>query len=114
MKKAMLVLFLMITTLSLAQAASHSAAVSWTASVDASTSLTYTISRGTGACTPTVPSLTVLKSGVTATSYSDTTVVPGSYCYSITAVMNGMSSAPLQGTGLIPVGAPTTIVIVGN
>ena len=114
MKKILLTSFLMFTTLALAQAATHSAAVSWTASVDSSTALTYTISRGTGACTPIVPPLTVLKAGVIATSYSDTTVVPGSYCYSITAVMNGMSSTPLQGTGLIPVGAPTTIVIVGN
>ncbi len=92
----------------------HSATVSWTASTDAQTGLTYTISRGAGACTPTVPALAVLASGLTAVSYTDSTVVPGTYCYSVVATMGGSTSTPLQGTGVIPVAPPTTIVIVGN
>lgn len=112
MKHRLLSLLLIVATPLMAKA--HSASVSWTASADAQSGLTYTIARGTGACTPTVPTLTVLASGLTATSYVDSSVVPGVYCYSITAVMGGQTSAPLQGSGIIPVAAPSTIVIQGN
>jgi hypothetical protein len=112
MNKFLAIAFTLVTIPALAKA--HTATVSWTASPDAQTGLTYSISRGTGACTPTVPTLTVLANGLTAVSYTDSTVVPGTYCYSVVAVMGGQTSTPLQGTGLIPVAPPTTIVIAGN
>jgi hypothetical protein len=76
-------------------AASHQAVLNWTASSDAVPSSTYSIFRASGAC-PAAPGtgFTLLASGVTGTTFTDTTITVGTWCYYVEQVQNGTNSAP--------------------
>jgi len=76
-------------------AAGHQAVLNWTASTDAVPSSTYSVFRMAGAC-PAAPntSFTLLASGVTGTTYTDTTITVGTWCYYVEQVQNGTNSAP--------------------
>jgi hypothetical protein len=64
----------------------------WTESSSASgnPSLTYNIYRA-GSCTGT---FTEIAAAVASTTYLDNQPAPGSYCYQVTAVLNGVESNP--------------------
>jgi hypothetical protein len=85
--------FLVLTCSTIAQA--HTVKCAWGASPDAKNnpSLTYTVSRAPGMCSPTSV-FVVLKSGIPSTTltYSDAAVPLGSYCYTVSATVNGVSS----------------------
>jgi hypothetical protein len=99
----------------------HSVTLAWTASSDAAAnpSLTYNVYRLNGACPATAPTaisgsgFTKLNtSGLTTTTYKDTTVAPGVYCYFASAFLNTAESVPsndAQGT-ILPA-APTSLGI---
>jgi fibronectin type 3 domain-containing protein len=91
----------------------HAATLTWTASADATTGMTYNVYRATAACS-TTPTLAKLTSGIVATSYTDTAVtVSATYCYGITAVLNGQESAMSnKAGGTIPVSGATVLVVV--
>lgn len=96
-------------------AAGHSAALSWTAPSDATSGTTYTIYRAAEAC-PAAPdtNFSLLTSGVTTTSYTDSTVTVGTWCYYVEQVQNSTSSAPSNLAGGTaapnPVAALTVVV----
>ncbi len=99
-------LALVILTAGSAGAQTHSVALTWTASASAAAnpSLTYNVYRSPG-CSGTFTRLN--SSAVTATSFTDAGVAPGTYCYQVTAVLNGSESAPTnQAAAVVPAPAP--------
>jgi hypothetical protein len=96
--------------------AQHSASLSWTASSDAAANSTlgYNVYRLTGACPASgTAGFTKLNSTpVTSTTYSDTTIGPGSFCYYVTATLNGAESVPSNtASAVVLPGAPTLLKI---
>jgi hypothetical protein len=91
-------------------AQAHTVSLTWTASTDGGAS--YNVYRLSGAC-PTAGTSGFSKltaTPVTATSYTDSTVTPGTYCYYATAVLGGAESVPsnLASAVILP-GAPTAV-----
>jgi hypothetical protein len=88
-----------------ARAQTHNVALAWTASASAAAnpSLTYNVYRSPG-CSGT---FTLLNSStVSATTFIDSGVSAGTYCYRVTAVLSGAESAPSnQAAAIVP--APT-------
>lgn len=82
--------------------AQHGVSLTWTASsdADANPSLTYNVYRST-TCTGAFSKLNA--SPVAATSYLDSALAPGSYCYQITSSLSGTEGTPSnQAAVLIP------------
>lgn len=82
--------------------AQHPVNLTWTASSDAAEnpSLEYNIYRAS-TCGGTYTKLNTTP--LAATAYLDAAVLPGSYCYQVTSVLNGVESAPSnQAAVLIP------------
>ena len=71
-----------------AQAATHSATLTWSDTQNPS-GTTYTIYRATGLCSGT-PTFAMLAAGVTVMNYVDTTVTTGNYCYGVEAVFSAI------------------------
>jgi hypothetical protein len=78
----------------------HNVQLTWLASPDApaNPSLTYNVYRS-----PTCNgSFTKLNSApVVATSFTDTNVVPGSYCYQVTSLLSGVEGAPSNQSAVV-------------
>jgi spermidine/putrescine-binding protein len=108
---AVLVL-LLYPTAALGQAAEpHSVTLNWEDLLNPA-GTTYKVYRATGLCSGT-PSFTALANGVTAKTYIDLTVSPGNYCYQVTAVYNGIESAPSNSAlAPVPSWAPTKLSVV--
>jgi len=53
---------------------------------------TYTLYRATGLCSGS-PVFNKIATALTAKSYDDTTIIPGNYCYVVTATFQGSESA---------------------
>ena len=86
-----------------AQAATHQAVLTWTASTDAAANptLTYNIYRFSGACPATAPTTVgtggftkINASAITALTFTDTGIGVGSVCYYGTSLFNGAESVP--------------------
>lgn len=93
-----------------AAAQAHTAKISWTNSTDTNNTNVY---RLTGACpTGTAGFTKVTATPVTNATYTDSAVVPGNYCYYVTASLNGVESIP-SGTvqATVPVAPPTGLTI---
>ena len=94
--------------------AQHSASLSWTASPDAAAnpSLGYNIYRLSGAC-PTSGTAGFTKLNATpisTTTYTDASVGLGSFCYYVTATLNGAESVPSNtASAVVLPGAPTLL-----
>ena len=86
----------------------HSVQISWTASSDAVSG--YNVYRSAAAGLKT----TLLNAAlVTATSYTDNTVLPGNWYYDVTAVENGAESAVSNSVeAVILPAAPTNVILV--
>lgn len=79
-----------LTVCASAQAATHSVILNWTdASNPAGT--TYSIYRAPSACTGT-PVFAKITSGLTAKTYTDAALQPGTFCYAATATLNALES----------------------
>ena len=82
---------------------SHQAQLSWTAPSDATGSSTYNIYRATASCPASGisgPTWTKIGTGITTTTYTDSTVAVGTtYCYYGTQVLNGAESVPSNTAG---------------
>lgn len=89
----------------------HSGVLTWTASTDSG--VTYNIYRAAAACS-TTPTLTKIASSVAATTYTDSAVTVGTtYCWGVTASLNGQESAMSNTAGgVIPVAGATVLVVV--
>jgi hypothetical protein len=95
-------IILAMTLAAPAARAQHSVTLSWTASTDAAAnpSLTYNVYRSP-TCTGAFAKRNA--SPVAATSYVESDVLPGSYCYQVTSVLSGSEGAPSnQAAVLIP------------
>jgi hypothetical protein len=98
--------------------AAHSVMLTWTASSDAVTNpaLTYNIYRLNGAC-PAIAPTAVSGSGftklnttaITTTTFTDSTVAPGMYCYFASSFVNSAESMPSNdASGIIQPKSPTS------
>jgi fibronectin type 3 domain-containing protein len=91
----------------------HTVSLSWTASSDAAANptLTYSVYRATS-CTGT---FTKINQNVTTTSYVDASLQPGTYCYEVTAVLNGAESTfSNTAPAVILPAAPTNTKVTGT
>jgi len=106
--------FLLLATSAFAQA-SHSAVLTWTASVDAGTTGAYVnVYKAVVACS-TSATFTLLATKVSGTTYTDSTVGAGAVCYYVTEVAGGVESAPSNqwGTTINPL-PPTALSGTGK
>ena len=87
--------------------AQHNVSLVWTASTSASgnPSLTYNVYRSSG-CSGTFALLNTMP--ITATSFLDTAVPPGTYCYQATAALAGLESTPSNEASAV---VPAVVVI---
>jgi hypothetical protein len=98
-----------------ATASAHQVALAWTASTDgaANPTLGYNVYRGTasgGEGTTAINSslVGVGCSSATTCVYTDTTVLPGTYYYTVKASLNAALSAPSNEVqAIVPLAAPT-------
>ena len=91
-----------------APADAHSVSLSWTASTDSVAG--YNIYRLAGAC-PASGSTGFTKitaAIVTGTTYTDSSITPGAYCYYATSTVNGAESAPSNFASAVILPAPPT------
>lgn len=96
-------------------ASAHQVVLTWGASPDAgaNSSLTYGIYRNAGVCPTGTPSgFTQVATGVTALTYTDSSITPGSFCYYVIAQLNGSQSAPsnLVVAAILPLPAGSLVV----
>jgi hypothetical protein len=94
--------------------AQHSASLSWNASPDAAanSSLGYNVYRISGACpaSGTAGFTKLNATPVATTTFTDATVGLGSFCYYVTATLNGAESVPSNtASAVILPGAPTLL-----
>lgn len=119
-KKALIVSFISIVLPAMAAAAPHSVTLSLTRSPDDSQAAGqgYTAWRISGTCPSSVTTttgFTALNATLfTTTTYVDTTVVPGSYCYVVTFSNTIATSVPSNTAPAVILPAAPTNVIVGS
>lgn len=77
-----------------AMAAPHSVVLNWTASTDIG--IAYNMYRLNGSCPTGAPSgfTKINTASITGTTFTDSGMAPGSYCYYMTATLNGAESVP--------------------
>jgi hypothetical protein len=96
--------------------AQHSASLTWTASADAAANPTlgYNVYRLAGACpaSGTTGFTKLNASPITTTTYSDASVGLGTFCYYVTATLNGAESVPSNtASAVVLPGAPTLLKV---
>lgn len=88
----------------------HRVVISWTDTVNPSGTV-YSVYRATAACSAN-PTLTKLTSGLTAMTYTDSTVTPGTtYCFAVTANGPGGESAFSNEAGAVIPTPPNAVTI---
>ena len=92
MRKFLICLFLLAGFAVAQRDSQHSVKLSWLDPLNPE-GTTYTVHRTPGLCSGTA-NYDKIADGVTGLTYTDSTVQPGNYCYVVTAVLNGMESAP--------------------
>jgi hypothetical protein len=119
MKRAVSGILLVLSAIA-CKAQSHQVTLTWTASKDSNASNPGTVSvyRAVGSCPPSgIGTLTYTPLTTAAPAggpYPDTTVTAGmTYCYYVTATINGATSQPSNtASATIPVLAPTALIIM--
>jgi hypothetical protein len=104
-----LALLSLILVASTAQA-QHNVSLTWTASTSAAgnPSLTYNVYRSSG-CSGTFSLLNTTP--ISATSFLDVAVPPGTYCYQATAVLTGLQSTPSnEASAVVPAAVVITVL----
>ncbi len=101
MSKRILICLALLFLAGSARAQSHSAALTWTLSADDTTTAcavsgancSQAAYRASGACSSTsVFAALNTTLSATATTFTDTTLVPGQYCYAVTFTIGGVTS----------------------
>jgi hypothetical protein len=106
MKKMIVLLF----TAAALFAANHTVTLNWNDTLNPA-GTTYTVYRSTGLCSGS-PAFSKLATGVAEKTYIDATVIPGNYCYYVTATANGIESAPSNSSlGPVPSFAPQMLSV---
>jgi len=108
--KILLILFLVLASIGVAQTAQHSATLTW-ADATNPTGTTYSVYRATGLCSGT-PTFAKLATAITVKTFVDSTVTPGNYCYVATASFGGVeSSFSNTAVAAVPTFAPTALSV---
>lgn len=98
----------------------HSAVLTWTLSTDdvttfctAGANCLQNVYRALGACsaTSTFTLLTPTALGATVTTFTDSTLTPGAWCYGVTFEINGLESAKDTVTVQLQPSPPTGIAV---
>ena len=97
MKKTLL-LSLSFCAAGLAQAVTPTVTLTWEDTLNPAEGTTYSVYRATGLCSGT-PVFAKLGTGITAKTYADLTTTAGNYCYTVTATVAGIESAPSNNAG---------------
>jgi hypothetical protein len=104
--KIIVIVFLAVSAL--AAQTTHSVTLTWADSLNPA-GTTYSVYRATGLCSGT-PVFSKIATGLTAKTFQDTTVVPGNYCFAVTAVANGVESAQSNSVNpSVPAFAPSAL-----
>jgi hypothetical protein len=98
--------------------AQHSASLSWTASSDAAANPTlgYNVYRLAGACpaSGTAGFTKLTATPLKTTTFSDTTVSLGTFCYYVTATLNGAESVPSNTASAVILPGPATVLTISG
>jgi hypothetical protein len=97
--------------------AQHQVVLSWTASTDAAANptLTYNVYRSNTTCALATTFAKINASPITAVTYTDTSVGPGSFCYEATAVLNGVESTNSNtAQAVILPSSPTSLTVTSS
>jgi hypothetical protein len=105
-----------------ARGQSHNAALSWTLSTDdtsAACSATgatcsQTVYRAPGACSASSVFVSLGSPAATATTFTDTTITPGQWCYAVAFVENGNQSVKDTVTVTLQPAPPSGLAVVAN
>lgn len=103
---ALLSLFVAVTPLF--GQSGHSVKLTWVDSVNPAGQTSYTVYKATGACSSN-SSFAKLTSGVTALTFTDANVAFGTFCYQVTATVNGAEGAASNQAGATA--APGSVVL---
>ena len=88
----------------------HKAILTWTDTLNP-TGTTYSVYRAPGLCSGT-PVFAKLATGLTAMTYTDSTVTPGNFCFAVTATSNGVESAQSNSVlGSVPAFSPSGLQV---
>lgn len=94
----------------------HTVALSWVLSTDDTTSgctapntCAQTIYRALGACSTSNTFTSLASPSASSAAFTDTTVVPGTYCYAVTFTQNGLESVKDTATVILPPFAPSSL-----
>jgi hypothetical protein len=88
--------------------------VTWVDGLNPAGATTYSVYRAVGLCSGT-PTFAKLATGVGVKTYDDLTPIPGSLCYSVSAVDNGVESALAPSSAVaVPAMAPTGLQITAQ
>ena len=104
MKNLLRLSVLLLFAVAPAFAQAHSAALTWTLSADDTTTAcavtgaacTQSVYRASGACSSTSIFTSLASVSATAVAYTDSTIVPGNYCYAVTFTIGGQTSIIYQ------------------
>jgi hypothetical protein len=99
--------------------AQHSVSLTWTASTDAAANplLSYNVYRLVGACpaSGTAGFTKINTAAVVTPTFADANVGLGSFCYYVTATLNGAESVPSNtASAVILPGSPTLLKIAAS
>jgi len=116
MRLRSIAVLLVLLSATVAFAATHQAAISWTDSPDkaANPTLSYNVYRAAVACPASgVPAGATKITNVTTASFTDTAVTVGqTYCYFVNATLNGTEASPSNDSGgTVPVAPVTSLTV---
>ena len=115
-------LALFVPRRNISAAGSHSSVLTWplspddtTANCTAPATCSQNIYRANTGCAVANPPLTLLTSvASTATTYTDSTITPGTWCYSVTFVLSGAESVKNTTQTVVLPAPPGTVTIVSQ
>ncbi len=84
---------LLLFTAAILSAQGHNVTLNWTDTLNPA-GTTWNVYRAPSACTASSVFVKLTATALTVKTYTDSTVVSGSYCFQVTAVLNGVESVP--------------------
>lgn len=118
---ALVFVFALLASATLAQATGHKASLSWTAPADATSSTTYHVYRAAASCpvgggvgTLSFVRIDSATLSITSPAYTDVGIGVGPWCYYVTAVTGGQESPPSGTAGgtALPLAPGTPIATI--
>lgn len=92
----------------------HSVALSWVLSTDDTTTgcaapntCSQTVYRAPAACSTSSAFASIATPAASTATFTDSSIVPGTYCYAVTFTQNGLESAKDTATVILPPASPS-------